>query len=47
MSLAEMVEKGWVDLRVAERYAPNAEALRARARGINVKAETLISRVKH
>jgi len=47
MSLAEMVEKGWVDLRVAERYAPNAEALRARARGIAVKAETLVSRVKH
>jgi len=46
MSLAELVEKGWVDLKVAERYAPNPEALRARARGIAVKAETLISRVK-
>jgi len=45
-SLTELVEKGWVDLRVAERFAPNVEALKARVRGIAVKAETLVSRVK-
>ncbi|MBX3372959.1 MAG: PilT/PilU family type 4a pilus ATPase [Phycisphaeraceae bacterium] len=46
-SLAQLVEKDWVDLKVAERFAPNAEALRSRVRGISVKADTLISRVKH
>jgi twitching motility protein PilT len=37
----------WVDLRAAERYAPNAEALRSRVRGIKVAADKLIQRVKH
>jgi twitching motility protein PilT len=45
-SLARLVEEEFVDLKVAERYAPNAEALRSRVRGIKVKADTLISRVK-
>ncbi|MFO0894970.1 MAG: PilT/PilU family type 4a pilus ATPase [Phycisphaerales bacterium] len=45
-SLTELVEKDWVDLRVAERYAPNVEALRARVRGIAVKAETLVSKAR-
>lgn len=45
-SLTGLVEKGWVDLRVAERFAPNVEALRARVRGIALKAETLVSRVR-
>ena len=45
-SLARLVNEDWVDLRTAERYAPNAEALRSKVRGIEVKADTLISRVK-
>ncbi|MHC5016746.1 MAG: type IV pilus twitching motility protein PilT, partial [Planctomycetota bacterium] len=46
-SLARLVEEDWVDLRVAERYAPNPEALRSRVRGIKVTADKLIQRVKH
>ena len=45
-SLARLVEDEWVDLKVAERYAPNAEALRSRVRGIKVKVDTLVQRVK-
>jgi len=45
-SLARLVEEEWIDLKVAERYAPNAEALRSRVRGIQVKADTLVQRVK-
>ena len=41
------MEKEWVDLKTAERYAPNMEALRSKVRGITVKADTLIQRVKH
>ena len=45
-SLARLVEDDWVDLKTAERYAPNAEALRSKVRGIEVKADMLVSRVK-
>lgn len=45
-SLARLVEEEWIDLKIAERYAPNAEALRSKVRGIHVKADTLIQRVK-
>ncbi|MEM7227389.1 MAG: PilT/PilU family type 4a pilus ATPase [Planctomycetota bacterium] len=43
-SLAKLVEEDFVDLRTAEKYAPNAEALRSRVRGIEVKADTLVSK---
>ncbi|HWB18686.1 MAG TPA: PilT/PilU family type 4a pilus ATPase [Phycisphaerales bacterium] len=43
-SLGRLVEQDYVDLRTAERYAPNADALRARVRGIKVKADVLVSR---
>jgi twitching motility protein PilT len=46
-SLAKLVDTEWIDLKIAERYAPNAEALRSRVRGISVKADTLVQRVKH
>jgi twitching motility protein PilT len=46
-SLARLVEEDWVDLRIAEKYAPNPEALRSRVRGIKVAADKLIQRVKH
>jgi twitching motility protein PilT len=45
-SLAKLVEEEWIDLKVAERYAPSAEALRSKVRGIKVKSDTLIQRVK-
>lgn len=45
-SLAELVDNDWVDLKTAERYAPNREALRSKVRGIDVKADTLVQRVK-
>ena len=45
-SLARLVEEDWIELKVAERYAPNAEALRSKVRGIHVKADTLVQRVK-
>ncbi len=45
-SLARLVEEDWVDLRTAEKYAPNREALRAKVRGIEVAADKLVSRVK-
>ncbi len=46
MSLARLVEEEWVDLRTAERYAPNREALRSKVRGIKVAADKLVTRVK-
>jgi twitching motility protein PilT len=46
-SIARLIEEDWVDLRVAERYAPNREALRSQVRGIKVAADKLIQRVKH
>jgi twitching motility protein PilT len=45
-SIAKLIEGEWIDLRTAERYAPNAEALRAKVRGIKVKADTLVSKVR-
>ncbi len=45
-SLARLVEEDWVDLRTAERYAPNRDALRSKIRGIEVAADKLVSRVK-
>jgi twitching motility protein PilT len=43
-SLTRLVEEDWVDLKTAERYAPNAELLRAKVRGIEVKADVLVSK---
>ena len=45
-SLARLVEEDWVDLQTAVRFAPNADALRSKIRGIKVKADVLVSRVK-
>ncbi len=45
-SLARLVNEEWVDLKVAERFAPNRDALRSKVRGIEVKADTLVQRVK-
>ena len=45
-SLARLVEEEWVDLKTAEHYAPNRDALRSKVRGIKVAADKLISRIK-
>jgi len=45
-SIAELVEKDWIDLKTAEKYAPNREALRSKVKGIKVTAEKLVSRVR-
>jgi twitching motility protein PilT len=44
-SLYRLIKEGWVDSRIAEQYAPHPEALRSRLRGIDVKADTLVSRM--
>jgi len=45
-SLGRLVLEDWVELKVAERYAPNRDALRSLVKGIQVKADTLVHRVK-
>jgi twitching motility protein PilT len=45
-SLLRLVKENWVDLKVAERYAPNVEVLRSRVRGIDVKSDGLVSKAK-
>ncbi len=46
LSLAELVEAEMVPLHTALEYAPNREALSSRLKGVEVKASTLVSRVK-
>lgn len=43
-SLAHLVETDFVDLKVAEQYAPNREALRSRVQGIEVRADLLVGK---
>jgi twitching motility protein PilT len=45
-SLARLVKEDFVDLKTAERYAPNAEQLKSKFRGIDVKSDVLVSRIK-
>ncbi|MHB1037650.1 MAG: type IV pilus twitching motility protein PilT [Pirellulales bacterium] len=45
-SLWRLVEEEWVDLKTAEQFAPNVEALQAKVRGIEVKADLLVSKIK-
>lgn len=45
-SLLRLVKESWVDLKVAERHAPNVELLRSRVRGIDVKSDVLVSKAK-
>ncbi len=45
-SLYRLVTQQFVDLKVAEDYAPNREQLRSRVMGVDVKSEGLISRVR-
>jgi len=45
-SLAELVRKEWVDVRTAKAFAPNRDALDSELKGVQVKASTLVQRVK-
>jgi twitching motility protein PilT len=46
-SLARLINEKYVDLKTAERYAPHVEQLRSKFRGIDVKSDVLVSRIKH
>ncbi len=46
-SLTRLVNDGFVDLKVAESFAPSPEKLHSRIHGINIKLDGLISRLKH
>ncbi|MCZ6836085.1 MAG: PilT/PilU family type 4a pilus ATPase [Planctomycetota bacterium] len=43
-SLTRLINENYLDLRTAVKYAPNVEALRARVKGIEVKADVLVSK---
>jgi twitching motility protein PilT len=45
-SLSELVKKEWITKSVAMEYAPNREALDAMIKGLEVKAQMLVSRVR-
>jgi twitching motility protein PilT len=45
-SLAGLVKKEWVDVRTAKAFAPNRDALDSELKGVQVKASTLVQRVK-
>ncbi|MCA9284225.1 MAG: PilT/PilU family type 4a pilus ATPase [Phycisphaerales bacterium] len=45
-SLVRLIQTEYVDLRVAEQYAPNRDALVSRIRGVELPADKLVSRVK-
>jgi twitching motility protein PilT len=45
-ALAEMVKKEWVTTTTAMEYAPNPEALASTLKGVEVKAQSLVSRIR-
>ena len=45
-SLAELVQKDVVAMQVALDFAPNQEALASILKGVDVKAQTLVGRVR-
>lgn len=45
-ALADLVKKEWIDLPTAMDYAPNREALQSMVRGLEVKASTLVGRIR-
>ncbi|MCK4341809.1 MAG: PilT/PilU family type 4a pilus ATPase [Phycisphaerae bacterium] len=46
MSLAELIEKGYIYIDIAMEFAPNREALKGLLQGIKTSAQTLVHRVK-
>ncbi|MGE4197552.1 MAG: type IV pilus twitching motility protein PilT, partial [Phycisphaerales bacterium] len=45
-SLSELVKKDWVSTRVAMSFAPNRDALDSELKGLEVKAQTLVHRIR-
>jgi twitching motility protein PilT len=45
-ALADLVKKDWVSMSTAMSYAPNREALASTLKGVEVKAQTLVSRIR-
>jgi len=45
-SLADLIEQDRVDLQTALMHAPNRDALNSMVRGVSVKAQTLVGRIK-
>lgn len=45
-SLAELVKREWVSRQTAMEYAPNREALDSVLKGVEMKAQTLVGRIK-
>ncbi|MBY0310951.1 MAG: PilT/PilU family type 4a pilus ATPase [Phycisphaerales bacterium] len=45
-ALAELVRKDWVSMRTAMAFAPNRDALDSELKGVEVKAQTLVHRIK-
>ena len=45
-ALADLVKKEWVAMSTAMAYAPNREALASTLKGVEVKAATLVSRIR-
>ena len=46
IALADLVEKEWIDLQTARGFAPNRDALDSMLKGVEVKAATLVGRIK-
>ncbi len=46
LSLTELVEKEWVRKSVAMDYAPNRNALESQLKGVEVKSQTLVNRIR-
>lgn len=44
--LAELVEKEWVDMHTAQEFAPNRDMLNSILKGVEVKAASLVGRIK-
>ncbi len=45
-SLGELIDKDWVDLQTALDYAPNRDALKSLVKGVEVKQQGLVGRIK-
>lgn len=45
-SLAELVKKEWVSMQTAMSFAPNREALDSTLKGVEVRATTMVSRIR-
>jgi twitching motility protein PilT len=45
-ALAELVKKEWVSLQTALEFAPNRDALQSTLRGVEVKAQGLVNRIR-